>query len=86
MFDVTEMVLTALEGALAGLVDGLLGMATFEVEESLKNAWGLFGTMNGDVDGPALSGVSKVFLHLVDPMGGGAIGCRWVSATGSENA
>ena len=58
MFDVAEVVLTAIESALAGLVDGLFAVTAFEIDEPLENAWSLFGSVYGDVDGPALSRVS----------------------------
>ena len=80
------MVLATIEGALAGLVDGLFCVAAFEVDEALEDAWGLFGLVDGDVDGPALSGVSEVFLHLVDPMGGGAMGRCGVGASGAKDS
>ena len=78
--------LATIEGALAGLVDGLFCVAVFEVDEALENAWGLSRSMDRDVDGPALGGVSKVLLHLVDPMGGGAVRRCGMSATGAEDA
>ena len=52
----------------------------------MEDPWGLFSSMDGDAHSPVLSGVSKVLLHLVDPMDRGAIGRGRMHAASAENA
>ena len=56
------------------------------VEEALKNAWGLFSSMDRDVDGPGLSGVSEGLADLIDPVGGGSVRSCGMGASGSKDS
>ena len=81
LFDVTEMMLPAVQSPLAGMIHRFGAVTSAQFNQALKNARCLLGTMHGHAGRPALGSASELLFDLVDPMHAGAVGNRWMLPT-----